>query len=380
MAEYGPRTRTDILIAGGGVAALEALLALHERLGSSRKVTLLAPNGEFRYRPLSAYGGLVPGLRTAIELADVAAEHDAEHLRDYLGAVHPASSEAITRNGTCIRYQALVVAIGAIAINPFPGAVTLGLPRQEAAFETLVERVRAGTVQRVVIVVPPHLSWTLPAYETALALRHASGLATMRITVTTPEPAPMAEFGPEIAAAITERLRDRDVELYPLTVPETIAEDELWVPSLGLTPVDAVVVLARPAGPLVAGLPHDALGFIPVDATGRVTGTTRVWAAGDATTQATKQGGFALQQVDAVSDDVAAILTGEPPRSESTADAPLVMRAVLLDGDHVLYLRAEQEAGRWRGVASWDPLWSPPGKVAGGRLTRYLARRESAGG
>lgn len=380
MSDYGTRTRTDILIAGGGVAALEALLALNERLGSSRTITMLAPNDAFRYRPLAAYGGLVPGLRSAVDLAEVAAEYDAEHLRDHLGSVHPERSEAITRNGTCIRYQALIVAIGAIAINPFPGAVTLGLPRQETAFEALVERVRAGTVQRVVIVVPPHLSWTLPAYETALALRHASGLPTMRITVTTPEPAPMEEFGPEIADAIADRLRDRDIELYPRTVPETIAEDELWVPSLGLTPVDAVVVLARPAGPLVAGLPHDALGFIPVDAAGRVSGMTCIWAAGDATTQATKQGGFALQQVDAVSDDVAATLTGEPPRGASTADVPLVMRAVLLDGDHVLYLRAEQDAGRWRGVASWDPLWSPPGKVAGGRLTRYLARRESASG
>lgn len=380
MSDHGTRTRTDILVAGGGVAALEALLALHERLGASRRITLLAPSGEFRYRPLAAYGGLVPGLRTAVDLGAVAAEHDAEYRRDHLDAVRVPKSEAVTRDGTCIAYQALIVAIGAIAINPFPGAVTLGLPRQEAAFEALVERVRVGAVQRVVIVVPPHLSWTLPAYETALMLRHASGLPSMRVTVTTPESAPMDEFGPEIADAIADRLRDRNVELCPLTVPETIAEDELWVPSLGLTPVDAVVVLARPAGPLVAGLPHDALGFIPVDGTGRVAGAPGVWAAGDATTQATKQGGFALQQVDAVCDDVAATLTGERPRDEGAAGAPLVMRAALLDGDHVLYLRAEQESGRWRGVASWDPLWSPPGKVAGGRLTDYLARRESAAG
>lgn len=379
MPDHGPRTKTDVLIAGGGVAALEALLALHERLGSSRRITMLAPVGEFRYRPLAAYRGLTPGLRTTVDLHEIAAEHDAEYLRDHLASVRTATSEADTRGGSRIAYEALVVAIGAIAINPFPGAVTLGLPRQEAAFEAMVERVRAGAVQRVVIVVPPHLSWTLPAYETALMLRHASGLPTMRITVTTPETAPMVEFGPEIADAIADRLRDRDVELCPETVPETIAEDELWVPSLGLTPVDAVVVLARPAGPLVAGLPHDALGFIPVDAVGRVTGTTRVWAAGDATTQATKQGGFALQQVDAVSDDVAMTLTGESPHGEPAA-APLVMRAVLLDGEHLLYLRAERESGRWRGVASWDPLWAPPGKVAGGRLTSYLARRESATG
>ncbi len=377
MSDSRARTRTDVLIAGGGVAALEALLALNERLEAPRQITLLAPGGEFRYRPLAAYRGLVPGLRTTVDLAEVAAEHDAEYRRDHLDSVHASRSEAVTRDGSRIAYRALIVAIGAIAINPFPGAVTLGLPRQEAAFQALVERVRTGAVQRVVIVVPPHLSWTLPAYETALMLRHASGLPSMRITVTTPERAPMDEFGPEIGDAIADRLRDRDIELCPRTVPETIAEDELWVPSLGLTPVDAVVVLARPAGPLVAGLPHDALGFIPVDGVGRVVGTPGVWAAGDATTQATKQGGFALQQVDTVSEDVTSALAGAAPRGERPEQVPLVMRATLLDGEHVLYLCAEQESGRWRSVASWDPLWSPPGKVAGGRLTRYLARRES---
>lgn len=378
MADRGTRARTDVLIAGGGVAALEALFALRERLDPARRITLLAPGHEFRFRPLAAYSGLAPALRAVVDLRQVAGEHDAEFRRDHLASVRAAAAEAITRDGARIAYEALVVAIGAIAINPFPGAVTLGLPRQEPAFEALVERVRAGGVQRVVVVVPPHLSWTLPAYETALMLRHVSGLPTMRITVTTPEAAPMVEFGPEIADAITDRLRERDVELYTGTVPETIAEDELWVPSLGLTPVDAVVVLARPAGPLVAGLPHDALGFIPVDPAGRVGDTPGVWAAGDATTQATKQGGFALQQVDAVSADVAAALAGEP--APAAAEASLVMRAALLDGDRVLYLRAEQDAGRWRGVASWDPLWTPAGKVSGGRLTRYLERRESAAG
>jgi sulfide:quinone oxidoreductase len=365
---------TDILIAGGGVAALETLLALHERIGTSRRVTLLAPHTDFRYRPLTAYGGLVPGPRTPVDLRAVAAEHGAAFEHDQLTAVHPDRCEAATPNGLRIAYQALVVAIGAVAINPFPGAVTLGLPREEAAFEAFVRRVRDGTLERVVVVVPPRLGWTLPAYEAALMLRHAS--ATLRITVTTPEAAPMERFGPEIAAAIDERLRERQIDFCPETFPVTVADGELWVRSHGLVAADAVVALARPAGPIISGLPIDPLGFIPVDETSRVIGTTGIWAAGDAAAHHTKQGGFALQQAEAASEDIVDTLT-DAPAGDVAPPAPLVMRAALLDGDRVLYLRAEQQDHGWRGVASWDPLWEPPGKIAGGRLTRYLAKREA---
>ena len=41
-----------VVIAGGGVAALEAALALHELAGERVATTLVAPNPEFVYRPL----------------------------------------------------------------------------------------------------------------------------------------------------------------------------------------------------------------------------------------------------------------------------------------------------------------------------------------
>lgn len=377
MPDRVEHSATDILIAGGGVAALETLLALHERIGTSRRVTLLAPHTDFRYRPLTAYGGLVPGPRTPIDLRAIAAEHDAEFVHDQLTTVRPDEHEAATPNGLRIAYEALVVAIGAVAINPFPGAVTLGLAREEAAFEAFVRRVRDGALERVVVVVPPQLGWTLPAYEAALLLRHAS--ASLEITVTTPEEAPMERFGPEIAAAISDRLRDRRIDFCPETFPVTVADGQLWVRSHGLVAADAVVALARSGGPIISGLPIDPLGFVPVDDTSRVIGTTGIWAAGDAAAHHTKQGGFALQQAEAASDDIVATLNGTPS-DVPPAPPPLVMRAALLDGDRVLYLRAEQQEGRWQGVASWDPLWEPPGKIAGGRLTSYLAKREASAG
>jgi sulfide:quinone oxidoreductase len=50
---WGMRTSTRLLIAGGGVAALEAAIALRELAEERISVELLSPTAEFRYRPLA---------------------------------------------------------------------------------------------------------------------------------------------------------------------------------------------------------------------------------------------------------------------------------------------------------------------------------------
>ena len=47
------RGRLRVLVAGGGVAALEVLLALRELAGRRVEVTLLSPDREFVYRPVT---------------------------------------------------------------------------------------------------------------------------------------------------------------------------------------------------------------------------------------------------------------------------------------------------------------------------------------
>ena len=43
----------DVVIAGGGVAGLEALLALHSMAGERVSLRLIAPDPDFSYRPLA---------------------------------------------------------------------------------------------------------------------------------------------------------------------------------------------------------------------------------------------------------------------------------------------------------------------------------------
>ena len=140
---------------------------------------------------------------------------------------------------------------------------------------------------------------------------------------------------------------------------------------------DAVVALPRLTGPRIAGLPHDADGFLPVDEYCHVRGCSAVYAAGDATDLPIKHGGLAAQQADAVAEAIAArlgaIVMPEPFRP--------VLRAKLLTGEHPLYLRIELGEGGTGthgmlpapGLTSPDALWSPSAKVAGRYLAPFLA-------
>ena len=53
MTAQDPKPKLRVLIAGGGVAALETLLALEALAGPRVQMTVLAPNDEFVYRPMT---------------------------------------------------------------------------------------------------------------------------------------------------------------------------------------------------------------------------------------------------------------------------------------------------------------------------------------
>jgi sulfide:quinone oxidoreductase len=364
-----------VLVAGGGVAALETVLALRERTAGRLHATLLAPTAHFRLRPVAAYAGLVPDDARTVDLARFAAEGGAGLICDRLVAVDPEAATVRTAHGGTVDFAALVVATGAEPREGLLGAITLGAPHDEPALAALVARVRAGDVGRVAVVVPAGVAWSLPAYELALLLRHAG---SAQVAVVTAEERPMAVAGETWSAAVSALLDRRGIGVTTSTVADAFDDGRLWLPLVGAPEVDAVVALARPFGPALPGLPCDARGFLPVDERGGVRGTRRVWAAGDVAAHAVKQGGFAVQQADVVVEDVARHLGLEhlittPPR-------PPVMRAALLDGEGTLYLQAERVDGAIRAEVSTTPLWSPPTKIAGGRLPSWLAEHDAGGG
>jgi len=370
---------TRVVIAGGGVAGLETLLALHGRAAGSVELALVAPEPTFTYRPLAVLEPFVAGSMPRIALADVAADHDAALLQDALVAVEPDARVAITRDGERLPYDELVVAVGARTQPVLPGAIAFGGPADVAALAAVVEGVRAGAVRRVAFVVPDGIAWTLPLYELALQLgklRDPDGRAP-QIVVVTAEAAPLSAFGDAASAEARELLGARGVELRTASTVEAVEDGLLWIELEGAVEVDATIALPRLCGPAIGGLPQGPDGFVPIDSHCRVRGEDHLYAAGDACAQPLKQGGLAAQHADVVAAELAWTL-GLGPRP---APYDPVLRGVLLTGATPRFLRAhvtsagEEHDGETVAV---EPLWWPPAKIAARELAPYLADRMSA--
>jgi sulfide:quinone oxidoreductase len=186
---------------------------------------------------------------------------------------------------------------------------------------------------------------------------------------------PLERFGPAASALVQEQLTSLGVAFLPSCRVERVLRGEARLAPEGRTvPADRVVTLPTLTGPSLSGLPHDAAGFVPVDAHGAVRDAADVYAAGDATDFPIKQGGLATQQADAVAEAIAARcgvpLTPAPFR-------PL-LRGMLLTGAAPCYFETDL-AGHHPGAAGTTPLWWPPLKVAGRRLAPFLAQQLGMG-
>ena len=85
-----------VLIAGGGVAGLEALLALRDLAGDRVELTLLSPEAEFVYRPMAVAEPFGRGRADRHPLADIAADVRAELIHGALAQVDAPNHVAIS--------------------------------------------------------------------------------------------------------------------------------------------------------------------------------------------------------------------------------------------------------------------------------------------
>ena len=368
-----------IVVAGGGIAALETLLALRELAGPRVALELIAPGTAVLLRPTSVAEPFGLGGPPPVELADVAAYCGARLHSATLAGVRPAEHRAITASGDEIPYDHLVVAVGARKADAIPGAMPFGGPADVPTLARLLNDAEAGDVGTIAFVAPSAGGWTLPVYE--LALMAAADLrdrgADTEIAVVTAEPAPLWLFGERAGEAISELLAARGIRL--LHGRATALADGLLAMADGQAhAADAAVVIPPVQGPWIHGIATDERGFVKVDELGRVEGTDDVWAAGDATAFPIKQGGLACQQADTVATAIASQLGAAV---EPSPFRP-VLRGLLLTGGAPLYLRAELDrtgAVRRRGTTglrgevSARALWWPPGKVAGRYVAPYLS-------
>lgn len=361
--------KTHVLIAGGGVAALEALLALRHLVGDRVTIDIHAPGRAFVYRPLAVAEpfGIGPALR--FDLAEIAHNHGATYRADGLKSVEAERHRATMRGGERISYDKLLIACGAKMHWSVPGAVTFWGPAGHEGFDRLLKELEEGAVRKVLFTMPAGFGWPLPIYELALMTSaHLAelGVENAELVIVTPEDAPLQLFGPHASDQVGALLSDRGIAVKTGRYPTRFEGGKLSVVPGDSIPADRVVSMPSYEGHQIEGIPRDQRGFIPIDEHGHVHGLPDVFAAGDATNFPVKQGGLAAQQADAAAATIAAQVGGkvEPEPFHPT------LRGLLLTGNRPRYLRNELGAGHGEASAVTDhALWFPRGKVTG----RYLA-------
>ena len=367
MSTAGARAKgAQVVVVGGGVAGLEALLALSDLAEGRAELTLVAARPDFLYKPLLVEEPFDLGLAERHELAPLAEEKGARFVLGTLLGVDTAKHE-LRLEDTTLGYDYLVVCVGGRYRAALEGATTF--PSGEEVFDAdeVINRAAAKD-HRIAFVVPPGVTWSLPLYEIALMTQRAalSQKADVKLAVITPEAAPMAVFGPAASAALTQLLAARGIDF----IGESTVR-ELSDAGIRLAPRDRALgpaeVIALPVmeGPAIDGLPADDHGFIPIDDHARVTGADDVYAAGDGTTFPIKQGGLGTQQADAAAEDIAHRL------GAAGAPEPFrpVLRGKLLTGEESIHLSADVAGGGGEGEVSPDFLWWPPHKIS----ARYLS-------
>ena len=353
----------EIIIAGGGVAGLEGLLALHRMLGDGARLTLIAPDPDFTYRPLAVaepfglgHAHRVPLKRFAEETGPTwysTAWRPSMTMLDrsgWSGAGRAASTRCCWRPAA-VRWRAWR--------EPRRGS--------RAATETyggLLRDLEEGYVKRLAIVVPPGSVWPLPGYELALATAGEAkemGQADLTITVVTPEHEPLSLFGEEASRAVAEELGWAGIQFKTGVVARRDGDGIIVEPSGERLDVQRVFAVPRIVGPAIEGVACDDEGFLVADDNARVEGCERTWAAGDGIVSPVNFGGLATHQARRAAAAIAGIAGVDVPDPGEP-----VLHGRLLVGHRSRRLAPS-------GGAEGAPLWWPHGKVAGEHLPRWLA-------
>lgn len=353
-----------IVVAGGGIAGVEAALTLAHGLRDA-DVTLLAHGRELWRTPDLVDAALEePELRHDVPLADVVAGAPITVRCADLRHVDVDRRVAVTTDGE-LRYDELVVAPGARALP------TQGLPLRTPAHATVLRGVLDARFEllrhpreraSVVIRAAADNAWAPPAYELAALIARrgrAHGLTVGRrltVTIVSAELTPFGWFEPHVADIVVDELRSLGVELA-VGVPESRFDD---------LPGDVTIDIGPLQARAVEGLPRlAASGWYEVDHAGRV--HDHEFVVGDAVGTGFKAAFAAAWHARRVLSD----LGGDP------ADLGAVVGGVPVDqveyqarlGDRVLRVRIPAAASLvdpWLGHRSVvDLVDGPPDRLAG---------------
>lgn len=371
----------SVVIAGGGVAALEALLRLRRLAGDRVDITLLAPNEEFTYRALSVGEPFSLGAGERHPLAPMIEHCNAHWVMDTLQSVELKRGLLHTGSGDEVTFDTLLVAVGAKARPAFEHVRSFEDARADELFRGVVQDVEEGYVRRIAFVNPSGPVWPLPLYELALmtaAKGYETGLDDFQAHLITAEPGALPAFGGAVSTAVRVLLESAGIVLHTSERPVMRGPGRISLPSEGIDlEVDSTVAMPQLFGPSIGGIPGTGRnGFIPIDRHCAVPGTgNRIFVAGDAADFPLKQGGVGAQ----AADTAAAAIARQAGADIDVAEFRPFVQGKLMTGAGPKFLSAHYIGGQgFDSVISDEPMGSSE-KVTAAELAPYFEQVGAAG-
>lgn len=393
--------KPQILILGGGFAALESAFLLRMRLHDQVDLRLVSDRDHFVFRPNSIYvpfgadpGSLLVGLHRPLGRRRINFERAA------VGEVDPDARFVTLADGERFRYDKLIVATGADThAQEVPGlaehAATIWTTNSmldvRRRFEQVRDRAQHSEQQRVLFLVPPNNKCSGPLYEIVFMfetwLRRAHARDRVDITWSTYEHGFIQAFGPRLHDLVAAEFKARGIDGHTEEVVTEVTADEVRYADGARRGFDHVIAFPPYVSAVrYPGLPSDERGFLATELETRlVTGHDDVYAPGDAGDFPIKQAFLAFLQADAVAAHIAAEVTGrafdQPFDSVSMCIMEMFDKAtfaqvpVELTGDPDLPVRVRADANGNYKVGT-SPLWRLGKKMLGFSVPMRFAAGE----
>src|SRR5919199_1424752 len=147
--------RLRVVVAGGGVAGLETLIALRALAGERVDLALVAPEEHFALRALTVFEPFGGGDPRRHALAEVTEDLGAAWHRDAVIRVDRARHTVRLASGAALRYDVLVLAVGALPYPAYEHGVSYDRACDREPFDELLADARAGLAGHVAVIASP---------------------------------------------------------------------------------------------------------------------------------------------------------------------------------------------------------------------------------
>ena len=318
-----------IVILGGGVGGVVATSELRRRLRDRARIIVIERNPRQSFAP--SYLWVMTGDRKPQAIIRNIAGLERKGIEVVTSEVKciDVSQRSIAVNGRDVRYDFLIVALGAeLAPDALPGLADAHTFYHLAGAERLRDALRAFQGGRIALVVAS-LPYKCPAapYEGAMLLEgyfHQRGLRhKVELAIYTPEPQPLPVAGPALGEAVQELLAHKGIAFHPGKQLAAVEDSELRFADGSTAAFDLLITVPPHRAPQVvqdAGLTDDS-GWVPVDRHTLETQHENVFAIGDVARiplpdgmALPKAGVFAHAEAEVVARNIAARILGRGAR------------------------------------------------------------------